>query len=244
MENQTSARSIISWKVVGGVILVSAGAGFMWSRTHAASGAKPIAGPPVLTVTVATAQKGDIEVTLDSLGTVVHVNTATITPPVQAQITNVLYTEGQMVTKGAPLLEIDPRPYQAVLAQAKGQLAKDEATLREDKIDLQRYQTAYESQAISKQQVDDQVEIVKQFEGAVLGDKGSVESAQANVDYCYIKAPISGRLGLRLVDVGNMIQNGSTVPLVIITQLEPITVVYSWPKMTLQKFKSNFRRKL
>ena len=229
-------------------LVVGIGAGYFFMRpksaakeaTHSASGrgGKSGGGLPDPTVTTAIAQRGDIDISIDALGTVTPQQSVTITSRVQGQITKILYKEGQMVQKGDPLIEIDSRPYQAVLDQAKGQLAKDSATLKGDKIDLERYQSAYESQAISKQQVDDQVQIVKQFEGALIADRGSVESAQANLDYCHIKAPIAGRLGLRLVDEGNMIQTGSTTPLVIIAQLSPITVVFNLAEDDIAKVQS------
>jgi multidrug efflux system membrane fusion protein len=137
------------------------------------------------------------------------------------------YREGQMVHKGDVLIEIDPRPYQAALLQAQGTLAHDEALLSEARIDMDRYQLAFNRNAIAKQQLDDQIQTVKQYEGSVKNDQGTVASATTNLDYATIKAPIDGRVGLRLLDPGNIVTSGSTTPLVVITQLQPITVIFS-----------------
>jgi membrane fusion protein, multidrug efflux system len=243
MDKPVSPLGQVPWKRVIPAIVVGVSVIFIWARTSGSANPKSAAALPSPTVTVATAQKGDLKITLDALGTVTPLKNVTITARVNGQITKVLYTEGQMVKVGDPLIEIDPRPYRAALLQAKGQLAKDEATLKEDQIDLTRYQQAYESQAISKQQVDDQVQVVKQFEGSVLADNGNIESAQANLDYCFIKSPISGRLGLRLVDPGNMIQSGSTTPLVVITQLQPISVVYTLAEDDIAKVQEQLQQK-
>src|SRR5579863_4271034 len=146
---------------------------------------------------------------------------------VQGEIVNVYYREGQLVHKGDPLLDIDPRPYQAQLTEVEGQLAHDQALLNEAKIDLGRYQSAYEQNAIAKQQVDDQQQTVFQYEGTVRNDQGQVENAKVNLVYCHITSPIEGRVGLRLVDPGNIVQANSTTALVVVTQLQPITVIFS-----------------
>lgn len=140
---------------------------------------------------------------------------------------SVNYREGQMVLKGDLLLEIDPRPFQAQLTQAEGQLAHDQAVLKEAQIDLDRYKAAYSRNAIAKQQLDDQEQIVLQDKGTVKNDQGQVENARLNLAYCHITSPIDGRVGLRLVDPGNIVQANSTTPLVVITQLQPITVIFS-----------------
>jgi multidrug efflux system membrane fusion protein len=175
----------------------------------------------------ATAQEGDIGVYVNALGTVTPVYTVTVTSRVQGQIMEVHYREGQMVRKGDPLLEIDARPYQAALTQAEGQLAHDEAALTEARIDLDRYQAAFTRNAIAKQQLDDQTQVVRQDEGTVKNDEGLVENARVNLIYCHITSPIDGRVGLRLVDPGNIVQANSTTPLVMVTQLQPITVIFS-----------------
>jgi multidrug efflux system membrane fusion protein len=146
---------------------------------------------------------------------------------VQGQITAVHYREGENVRKGDPLIDIDPRPYQAALMQAEGQLARDKALLEEASIDLKRYQSALARNAIAQQTVQDQEQVVHQDEGVVKNDEGLVESAKVNLVYCHITSPIDGRVGLRLVDPGNIVQANSTTALVVVTQLTPITVIFS-----------------
>ena len=178
-------------------------------------------------ITTAAVTTGPIGIYINALGTVTSVYTATITTRVDGQIVSVNYTEGQLVHKGDVLVQIDPRPYQAALTQAEGTLAHDEALLGEARIDLDRYQLAFNRNAIPKQQLDDQIQIVKQDEGSVKNDQGTVAAAATNVDYATIKAPIEGRVGLRLVDPGNIVTAASGTPLVVITQLQPITVIFS-----------------
>ena len=207
--------------VVGGVVI--------WHRSGAVTAAKAggdSASRPVM-VTTAVARQGDMGIYLNALGTVTPIYTVTVTSRVQGQITNVYYHEGQMVRKGDPLIDIDPRPYQAALTQVEGQLAHDQAVLAEARIDLERYQQALNRNAIAKQQFDDQQQVVLQDEGTVKNDQGQLANAKVNLDYTHITAPIDGRVGLRLVDPGNIVQANSTTALVVITQLQPITVIFS-----------------
>ena len=178
-------------------------------------------------VVTATARQGDIGLYVSALGTVTPVYTVTVTSRVQGQIMEVHYREGQDVSKGDPLVDIDPRPYQAALTQAEGQLAHDQALLTEARIDLDRYQAAFSRNAIAKQQVDDQTQLAKQYEGTVKNDEGVVENARVNLVYCHITSPIDGRVGLRLVDPGNIVQANSSTALVVVTQLHPITVIFN-----------------
>lgn len=196
---------------------------------------------PSAPISTTVAKKGDIGIYINALGTVTPVYTATITSRVDGQITNVAYREGQMVRKGDLLIEIDPRPYQAALTQAQGTLAKDTAVLSEARIDLNRYQQAYDRNAIAKQQLDDQAQVVKQDEGTVKQDEGTVASAATNVDYTRITAPIDGRVGLRLVDPGNIVTSGSTTALVVIAQLQPITVIFSVAEDYLPQIQKQLR---
>ena len=214
------------WLIVVVVILVIVA---IWERRGGSSDAKAggdAASRPVM-VTTAVAHQGDIGIYLNALGTVTPVYTVTVTSRVQGEITQVYYHEGQMVRKGDPLIEIDPRPYQAALTQVEGQLAHDQAVLTEAKIDLDRYQQALNRNAIAKQQFDDQQQVVLQDEGTVKNDEGQLANAKVNLVYTHITAPIAGRVGLRLVDPGNIIQANSTTALVVITQLQPITVIFS-----------------
>jgi multidrug efflux system membrane fusion protein len=187
---------------------------------------KPHAPAPV-EIAMAKAQKGAIPVYVNALGTVTPLATVTVLSRVDGQIMKVNYTEGQRVPEGFVLLEIDSRPYDAQLTTAQGQLERDRETLAEAKINQERYREAYEQKAIPKQQFDDQASLVRQLEGTVKFDEGQVASAQTQVDYCTIKSPVAGLVGLRLVDVGNIVHAAGTTGMVVITQIEPITVIFN-----------------
>jgi multidrug efflux system membrane fusion protein len=206
-----------------------------------AAKAKAAAAQRGVPISTTTATKGSIGVYINALGTVTPVYTATITSRVDGQINSVNYREGQMVHKGDILLQIDPRPYQAALTQGEGTLAHDQALLAEARIDFNRYQEAFNRNAIAKQQLDDQEQTVKQFEGSVKNDQGTVAAATTNVDYTTIRAPIDGRVGLRLVDPGNIVTAGSTTALVVITQLQPITVIFSVAEDYLPQIQKQMR---
>jgi multidrug efflux system membrane fusion protein len=180
-----------------------------------------------VTVTTATVSQGNLGVYLDAIGTVTPVYTDTITSQAQGLITQVHYREGQLVQKGQPLIDIDPRPYQAQLLEAEGTLQRDQNLLAEAQMDLKRYQAAAVTAAISKQILEDQEKLVAQDEGTVKIDQGAVQYDQVELSYCHMTAPVTGRVGLRLVDPGNVVTAGSTTPLVVITQLQPITVVFT-----------------
>ena len=229
------------WFVV--VILLLVGIFYFYRQHQKAAQAAAQAKQPRPSAPISTtiARTGDIGVYINALGTVTPVYTATITSRVDGQITNVAYREGQMVRKGDLLIEIDPRPYQAALPQAQGTLAKDTAVLSEARIDLNRFQQAYDRNAIAKQQLDDQGQLVKQDEGTVKQDQGTVAAAATNLDYTKIIAPIEGRVGLRLVDPGNIVTSGSTTPLVVITQLQPITVIFSVAEDYLPQIQKQLR---
>ena len=217
------------WVLIAAIVLVG---GFLYYRhrqaaNEAAAKAKAAQQPRAVPIVTATAKKGDIGVYVEALGAVTPVYTVNVTSRVQGQVMNVYYKEGQMVRKGQPLLEIDPRPFQAALTQVEGQLEHDQAVLAEARIDLDRYQQAFNRNAIAKQQLDDQIQVVKQDEGTVKNDQGQVANAQVNLAYTHITSPIDGRVGLRLVDPGNMVQANGTSPLVVVTQLAPITVIFS-----------------
>jgi multidrug efflux system membrane fusion protein len=164
-----------------------------------------------------------------------------VTSRVLGEIVNVYYKEGQMVHKGDPLLDIDPRPYQAAVTQAEGQLAHDQALLSEAGIDYDRYKAALARNAIAQQQVADQEQVVHQYEGTVKNDQGSLDNAKVNLTYTHITSPIDGRVGLRLVDPGNIVQANSTTALVVITQLQPITLVFSVAEDYLSQIQPQIR---
>lgn len=192
-------------------------------------GRRGAAGGPV-TLTTTTAQKGDLGVYLDAIGTVTPVYTSSITSQVNGIITAVHYKEGQLVHKGEPLIDIDDRTYKATLLQAQGTLEKDQNVLGQAQMDLERYKAAWARNAIAKQILDDQEKLVLQDQGTVKNDEGLVAYDEVQVDYCHIKSPITGRVGLRLVDPGNVVQSSGTTTLAIVTQIQPITVVFTIPE--------------
>jgi len=183
-------------------------------------------GGPV-TVTAATAQKGNIGVYLDAIGTVTPIYTDSITSEVTGLVSQVHYTEGQLIRKGQPLIDIDARPFEAQLMQAEGTLERDTYVLEQANMDLQRYRDAWAKNGIPKQTLDDQEKIVLQDQGTVKLDQGTVQYDKVQVAFCHITAPITGRVGLRLVDPGNVVQANGTNPLVVITQIQPITVIFT-----------------
>jgi multidrug efflux system membrane fusion protein len=229
-------RSLTLWIIV--VFCVLAVAGYLLSRRPSGGeatskeaakgsgkkGAKGFGGP--IPVAAEKVRQGDMGVYIsDLLGTVTPVYTVAITSRVGGQLMEVNYREGQIVHKGDLLLVIDPRPYTAALEQAEGQLERDQALLKNAHVDLDRYQTAYAQHAIPEQTLATQQATVNQDEGTVKLDQGNVDAAKVNVDYTKITSPIDGRVGLRLVDPGNIVQANGTTSLLTITQLQPITVM-------------------
>ncbi len=178
-------------------------------------------------VVAARARKGDIGVFITGLGAVIPIYTVTVKSRVDGELMRVLYKEGDPVHRGDLLVEIDSRPYEVQLEQAQGQLIKDQAALDNARIDLARYQTLLMQNAIPEQQVATQKTTVAQFEGAVKTDRGQLDSAKLNIIYCHINAPISGRIGLRLVDPGNIIHASDASGLLVITQIQPISVIFT-----------------
>lgn len=199
--------------------------------------------PAGITITTTAAQKGDIGVYQDSIGTVTPVYTSSITAQVTGIIVGVHYTEGQRVAKGDPLIDIDSRTYRAMLMEAEGALERDQNLLAQAQMDLARYQEAWAHNAIAKQILDDQEKLVRQDEGTVKNDEGTVQFNQVQVEYCHITAPIAGRVGLRLVDPGNVVQSAGTLTLAVITQLEPITVIFTIPEDSLDAVQDRLRAK-
>ena len=181
-------------------------------------------------VGIAKAVGGDINVTLNALGTVTPLATATVRPQVSGMLVKLNFTEGQMVKAGDTLAQIDPRPFQAALDQARGQLAKDSATLANAKVDLARYQALFAQNAISQQQVATQSSLVQSTEGVVVADQANVENARINLGYTNIVSPVPGRAGIHLVDVGNIVTAGQSTGIVVVTQLQPMSVLFTIPE--------------
>jgi multidrug efflux system membrane fusion protein len=195
-----------------------------------------------VTATVATAKKGNIGVYLDAIGTVTPFYTTSIIAQASGVLTAVHYSEGQFVRKGDALIDIDPRPYEAQLLQAQGVLERDTNVLAQAQMDLERYRTAWAQNAIQKQLLDDQEKIVLQDQGTVKNDQGTVNYDQTQLNYCHITAPISGRAGLRLVDPGNVVQANGSTALVVITQVQPITVIFTLAEDSLAQVQARMRQ--
>jgi len=232
--SQHKSGSWIVWIVV--LLAIALAIFLYWHHSEeakkeaAAKAARTKTGIPI---TTATAQKGDVGVYLDAIGTVTPVFSDSITSQVNGLVVAVHYTEGQLVHKGDPLIDIDSRSYRATLLQAQGTLDRDENVLGQAQMDLERYRAAWARKAIAKQILDDQEKLVLQDEGTVKNDQGTVQFDQIQVDYTHITAPIDGRVGLRLIDPGNVVQSAGTVTLVVITQIQPITVIFTIPEDSL-----------
>ncbi len=181
-------------------------------------------------VGAATIATGNIREIVNALGTVTPIATVTVQTQINGQLTDVGFSEGQLVKKGDFLAQIDARPYQILKEQYEGQLAHDEGLLAQAQMDLTRYQTLAQQNSIAKQQAEDQVFIVQQYKGSVQQDQGLVDAEALNISYCHIVSPVTGRVGLRLVDPGNYVQTTSSTGIAVITQLQPITVIFSVPE--------------
>jgi multidrug efflux system membrane fusion protein len=199
------------------------------------------AGSMVVPVVVATAQRGDLPVYFNGLGTVTAFNTVTVRSRVDGQLTSIAFKEGQFVHEGDLLAQIDPRPFQVQLAQALGQLAKDQAQRRDAEVNLERFKLLFKEGVIPQQQLDTQAALVGQFDGAIASDQSQIDNAKLQLTYSRITAPISGRIGLRLVDAGNIVHASDTNGLLVITQLQPISVIFSLPQDQLPDVNSKLR---
>jgi len=196
----------------------------------------------VVPVVVATAAKGDLPVFLNGLGNVTAFNTVTVRSRVDGQIVKINFVEGQNVSAGQALVEIDPRPYQVQLEQAEGQLAKDQAQLKDVQVDYERFQLLFKEGVIPRQQLDTQQAQVGTFEGAIKADNATIDNAKLQIMYSHITAPISGRVGLRLVDMGNMVHATDTNGLLVITQLQPIATLFSLPQDQLPQVMARMKK--
>jgi membrane fusion protein, multidrug efflux system len=233
--------------IVWVLLLLIFAAAFYWILHRHDDTAKPAAGRHgaaggTATINTVTARKGDIGVYLDNIGTVTPVYTSSITSQVNGIILSVHYKEGQLLRKGDPLIDIDPRTYEATLLEARGTLEKDEAVLAQAQMDLERYKAAWAKNAIPKQTLDDQEKIVLQDQGTVKNDQGTVAFDRVQLEYCHIVSPITGRVGLRLVDPGNVVQSSGGTTLAVITQIQPITVVFAVPEDNLGQVETPLRK--
>jgi multidrug efflux system membrane fusion protein len=218
------------------VLLVIIIAGIVWwvlHRQQPAGGGRFVNTGP-MPVGTATVEKGDMPIVDNELGTVTPLATVTVQTQINGQLIEVGFTEGQMVNKGDFLAQIDPRPYQVALEQAQGQLAKDQAALADAELDLKRYQTLVAQNAIAKQTLDTQAATVAQDKGTVQTDQAAVDAQKLNLAYCHIVSPVTGRVGLRQVDAGNYIQTSSTTGIVVVTEVQPISVIFTLPEDSLQ----------
>ena len=188
-----------------------------------------------------TVGRGDIGINLNALGTVTSLGTVTIRSQISGYLTRIVFKEGDEVKKGDLIAEIDSRPYEAALAQAKGQLARDEALLKGAQVDLTRYQNLAAQKAVPSQQLDTQVALVAQYQGTVEADRAAVKSAEVNLQFCRILSPLEGRVGLRQVDQGNYVTPGDANGIVVITQLHPISVLFTLPEDNLQAVAKRLR---
>jgi membrane fusion protein, multidrug efflux system len=216
--------------VIGGAII--AVALLVWLIEPAPPARNPnfVGANQALPVGVSKVVSGDVDITLNALGTVTPLATVVVKPQVGGQLIKINFIEGQTVKSGQVLAEIDPKPYQAQLDLAQGQLARDQAQLANARVDLTRYRTLIEQNSIAQQQVDTQAALVRQLEGTIKSDQANVEQAQINLDYTKVKSPITGRIGLRQVDLGNLLTAGQTTGVATVTQLEPISVLFTVPE--------------
>ena len=233
----------VVWVVIWILLVLAVALVVVLVWRHVVAAKKVVPAPPKITITTATAKQGDIGVYLDAIGTVTPVYTASITSQVNGLVVAVHFKEGQLISKGDPLIDIDSRSYRATLLQAQGSLERDENLLAQAEMDLERYRAALARNAIAKQIVDDEEKLVLQDQGTVKNDQGAVQFDQVQVDYCHITAPIAGRVGLRLVDPGNVVQSSGTATLAVITQLTPITVIFTIAEDSLGPVEAQLRKK-
>jgi membrane fusion protein, multidrug efflux system len=232
IETERSGRSGL---VVGLIVLLAILGGGYWiyrsyyaPQTAGAGGRNPQGAPQ--SVGAATIGRGSIRVIVNALGTVTPIATVTVQSQISGVLQEVGYTEGQTVKKGDFLAQVDPRPYQLLQAQYEGQLARDQGILAQAKVDLARYQKLAEQNSIARQQYEDQIYIVQQNEGTVKLDQAQIDQQKLNVLYCHIVSPVTGRIGLRLVDPGNYVQTTNSTGLAVVTQMQPITVIFPIPE--------------
>jgi len=227
---------VICLLVVGAFIFLAKGG--QKAPRAAQQGASAVPSVPVVATAV---KKGNLDVYLSGLGAVTPLETVTVKSRVDGELTRILFQEGQIVKRGELLAEIDPRPYEVQLTQAEGALARDQALLQNAQLDLERYKDLVKKDLIPQQQLDTQASLVHQYEGAVKADQGQIDNAKLQLIYSRITAPVSGRIGLRQVDQGNIVHATDTGGLVVITELQPITVIFSLPEDNLSQVLGKLR---
>jgi membrane fusion protein, multidrug efflux system len=235
------------WKIgLLAVCLLAIGVYIFWTKFGKAESRAAVQGAtasvPAVPVATVAAKTGSIPVYLTGLGAVTPINTVTVKTQVNGQLISVRYQEGQLVRVGDLLAEIDPRPLQAQLTQFEGQLVRDQALLDNARLDLKRFTVLVQENSIPRQQYDTQVSLVRQLEGTVQNDQGLIEGVKVQLIYTRITAPVSGRVGLRLVDPGNFVQTTDTNGLVVITQLQPITVIFTIPEDAIPSVVEKLKR--
>jgi multidrug efflux system membrane fusion protein len=228
------------WLLLAAAIVTAAIWYFPWPQTQPKEGGRGQSGAPV-PVGVSPVVKGDMPVTLSQLGTVTPLAMVTVKTQISGYLVQVAFKEGQMINKGDFLAQIDPRPYQVALEQAHAQLAKDQALLRNAQLDMQRYNTLVAQNSIAKQTRDTQVSLVAQNEATVKADQAQIDAQKLNLTYCRIVSPVTGRVGLRQVDPGNYVQTSDPNGIVVVTQLQPISVIFTLPEDNLPEVMKRVR---
>ena len=243
-ERGPSPKRFRLWWIVLPLILLLAIGVYVYQDRKSAAAAKQAAAQAAAQrtpVAAVAAKRKDVNVYLSGLGSVTALNTVVVKSRVDGQLMEVRFKEGQNVRRGDLLATIDPRPFQVQLTQAEGQMARDQQLLRNARLDLERYKTLWKQDSIPKQQLDTQEALVGQYVGTVKIDQGLIDSARLQLIYCRVTAPVSGRVGLRQVDSGNIVHAADTNGLVVITQLQPITVVFPLPEDSLPKLLARIR---
>lgn len=238
-EHTASRHHYGVWIVL--IVLIIIGVVVYRMHVSAASSKGKDTGTAPISVGVTEARKRDVPYYLTGLGTVTAFNTVTVHTRVDGQIMQVSFREGQFVHQGDVLVEIDPRPYQVALEQAEGQLAKDLASQNDAKVDLSRYQTLWQEGVIPRQQLDSQQATVGQYDGAIKSDQAAIDNEKLQLTYCHITSPIDGRVGLRLVDPGNIVHATDTNGMIVITQVQPIAVIFTLPEDVLPQVAAQMR---